>query len=467
MNLTPQSLAPANSAPPAPPATAGGRVWRVGTLVYTGSSLAALYAWLLWGDFAWQLKERTGPMVQVMLGKYQASDFLTAIFMISLPAIISMTVGPIVGYWSDRHRGPRGRRIPFLLATTPIAALALVGVGCGPLIGGWLHEYMAWAPESRYVTILSVMAAFWTLFEIATVTANTVFGGLINDVVPRELIGRFFGLFRVISLGVGILLYYFVMGYSKEYYMAILVTVAAVYALGFSMMCLKVKEGEYPPVEIEKGARRQGFFEAVKGFFRCCFADPYYLTVFGFMALAVTSFIPINLYMVFAAQSFGLSLDTYGKYMALMFAGSLLIAYPLGCLADRFHATRVGLTCLVCYALATGSAFFFVQGPLSFGVMLVAHGVLSACYNTGVSALGQMLFPKDKFGQFAAAATFLASLASIIASPLVGLLLGWLGRDYRFTFGLSCLLALFALLLGSLMYRQFRALGGPKNYEAP
>ena len=36
------------------------------------------YGWLWWGDFSWQLKDRTGPIVQVMLGLFKASDFLTA-----------------------------------------------------------------------------------------------------------------------------------------------------------------------------------------------------------------------------------------------------------------------------------------------------------------------------------------------------------------------------------------------------
>jgi hypothetical protein len=37
------------------------------------------------------------------------------------------------------------------------------------------------------------------------VIANAVFGGLINDVVPPALIGRFFGLFRAVSLLAGII----------------------------------------------------------------------------------------------------------------------------------------------------------------------------------------------------------------------------------------------------------------------
>ena len=459
------------AAPVAPPkSVAGGKsqeVWRIGTLTYTRGGLAALYGWLLWGDFSWQLKERTGPMVQVMLGNFKASDFLTALFMYSLPAAITMTVGPIVGHWSDNHRSRRGRRIPFLLVTTPIAGLALIGVAFSPLIGSWIQTHMGWAASARNPTVLAAMAIFWTCFEIATVTANTVFGGLINDVVPRELIGRFFGLFRVISLGVGIGLFYYGMGFVREHYLPILTALASVYTVGFTLMCLRVKEGDYPPVRRDGPQGVRGLLNSIRSFGRDCFAHPYYLTVFVFIALAVTSFIPVNLYMVFAAEHFGLSLASYGKYMAILFAGSLVMAYPLGWMADRFHATRVGLSCLAIYAAVTGCAFFLVRGPLSFGLMLVAHGVLSACYNTGVSALGQMLFPKERFAQFAAAAAFMTSLASIVASPLVGLLLDHLGRDYRYTFGLSCLLALVALWLGAVMYRRFRACGGPDHYIAP
>ena len=157
-----------NAAPVAPPKSDasdnGQEVWRVGTLTYTRGGLAALYGWLLWGDFSWQLKERTGPMVQVMLGNFKASDFLTALFMFSLPAAITMTAGPIVGHWSDNHRSRHGRRIPFLLVTTPIAGLALIGVAFSPLIGGWVHAQLGWAASVRNPTVLAVMAIFWTCF---------------------------------------------------------------------------------------------------------------------------------------------------------------------------------------------------------------------------------------------------------------------------------------------------------------
>lgn len=92
-----------------------------------------------------------GPMAQWYLKHLEVPNYLLALLISSFPALVGLILGPIISVKSDRHRGPRGRRIPFLLLTTPIAATA-------------------------------------------------VLGGLVNDVVPRELLGHFYGLFRAVSL---------------------------------------------------------------------------------------------------------------------------------------------------------------------------------------------------------------------------------------------------------------------------
>ena len=111
--------------------------------------------------------------------------------------------------------------------------------------------------------------------------------------------------------------------------------------------------------------------------------------------------------------------------------------------------------------------FFWIKDPLSFGIVFLVHGVLSGCYFTGAAALGQMLFPKLKFAQFASAAGLILALCNIAFGPLLGLLLDWLGHDYRYTFGMGCLVGLAALLVGIIVYRRFMALGGPQHYVAP
>jgi hypothetical protein len=47
------------------------------------------------------------------------------------------------------------------------------------------------------------------------------------------------------------------------------------------------------------------------------------------------------------------------------------------------------------------------------------------------------------------------------------MLLDWLGHEYRYTFGLGCLIGLFGLLLNIVVYRRFMALGGPQGYKPP
>jgi MFS family permease len=460
--------APAPSPDSTPPGPTRPKLWRVGTLTYTTAGLVVLFCWLLWGDFAWMLKERSAsPVVQIMLRKFKASDFLTGLFLLSLPAAIGLLLGPVVSYRSDRHRGRWGRRIPYLLVTTPIAAGAMFGLAFSPAIGSWLHAHMGWSPESLNFTIIVVLGLSWTVFEFATITANAVFGGLLNDVVPHEVIGRFFGIFRAVSLLTGMFFNYYLIGHAQQNYLPILVGLGTVYGVGFFLMCLRVREGQYPPPEEMAAGQPPGLVSAARSYLRDCFTKPYYLLVFGAMGLSTLSFTPVNLFGVYSAESFGLTMESYGKYIVVTYACSLLLAYPLGWMADRVHALRMAIGAIVLYALVMLAGWFGIVGPRSYGVVFLIHGVVAGCYFTGAASLGQMLFPKLKFAQFASAGGLIFGVVNIVFGPAMGILLDWLGHDYRYTFGAGALIALAALAVNLMVYRRFMALGGPRGYVAP
>src|SRR5271167_3022968 len=96
------------------------KTWRAGTLVYTTVGLVALFLWLVGGDFAMALRDRgNGAVFQLLIKEYGASDTFTAVLMSSIPSAFALLLGPVISYKSDRHRGKWGRRIPFLLASTP------------------------------------------------------------------------------------------------------------------------------------------------------------------------------------------------------------------------------------------------------------------------------------------------------------------------------------------------------------
>lgn len=454
----------------APPAEA--KVWRIGTLTYTAGGLAILFCWLLWGDFAWSMKERSiASVVQLMLKQMGASDMIAGLLIGSLPSAVTMLLGPVVSYRSDRHRSRWGRRIPYLFATTPIAVFSMAGLAFSPHLAQWAHAVLGEFSPGVFPVSMLIFGSFWTIFEIATVTANAVFTGLINDVVPAAFLGRFYGCFRALSLIAGMVFNYWMLGKAESYSAAIFIGVALLYGVGFTMMCFKVKEGEYPlvPMKAEKalhGSHRR-FTGAVQEYFRECFGSRYYLWVFLGLTASTLAFVPVNLFSVFFAKSLGIDMQVYGSYIALTFFISLLFSYPLGWLADRVHPLRASLGLLVFYCIAALWGGFAIDGKERFAIFFVAHSVLSGSFFTCSASLAQRLFPHSRFTQFASAAGFLTAFGSMLLGPALGGYLDHTGHVYKQTYLASGLLAFIALVVLGVVHQSWVALGGAKNYVAP
>jgi MFS family permease len=444
-----------------PPRERVGRLWRVNTLTYSTCGLLVLFCWLLGGDFAWSMRERTSPaLMQLLFNKYSGSDVVTGLLFSSLPTGLGLILGPIVGYRSDRLRTPWGRRLPILLGTTPfiVAAMTVLAVSepLGILLKGLLGAY----------STIAVLAIGWTIFEIACIVANTVFGGLINDVVPQEVIGRFYGAFRALSLVAGIAVFGHMDAHMLSHYRAIFLGVAMLYGVGFSVMCLRVKEGGYPP-PTDPSISGQGFLAAAASYLRDGFGHSYYRVYFLFAGVGGLVALPFNLYSIFYARSMGMDMGWYFHCLALTYAVSLVLAYPLGILADRLHPLRVSIAALVIYAGAMAWGAFFTHNASEFAVTLVAHGVLSGAYFTSCASLGQRLLPREKFTELSSAGGVLGSFLAMAFVPILGGMLDHARHAYRITSQAGLILAVLAVICGLQLYRRFAPLGGEQNNVAP
>jgi MFS family permease len=470
------------------------KVWTVGTLSYASGGIIILFFWLLWGDFSWSMRDRSvGPMAQWYLNDIKVPNLLFGLLMSSFPALAGLILGPIISVKSDRHRGRWGRRIPFLLVTTPIAALGMIGLAFTPVMARWLHSLgqpghplgsrlhealggsVAGARvlslvENEMVVSLVCFGVFWAAFEFATIAGQSVFGGLINDVVPKELLGRFYGLFRAVSLIDGMIFNFWIMGHVPTHFTIIMTVIGIFYVLSFMWVCFKVKEGKYPPPPPpEPGSNTWlgGFAGGAKMYLRECFTKSYYLWVFVMLMAAAVSFLPINVFAIPYAKSLELSMDTYGKFLALTYLISLCLAYPLGWLADRFHPLSVSIGSLTGYVIVTAWGFAYATNQTTFLIAWILHGVLSGTYFTSAASIGQRLYPHEKFAQFASAASILAAPVNMAVAPLVGWVVDWGHNDYRYTFAGGCLLSSFALFAAFKVHSRFMKLGGPKGYVAP
>ncbi len=486
---------PSSDSAPEPAQPSGTpKTWKVGTLTYTTGGLTVLFLWLLWGDFAWAMRDRSiVGMASWYLSSLQVPNWVFGILMSSFPGAVSLLLGPIISLKSDRHRGKWGRRIPFLLVTTPIAALGMVGLALTPVLSKWLHSLgqadsvfgaklhlwlgdSGWgagllsALENETVVAVLCFTVFWAAFEFATIAGQSVFGGLINDVVPQALLGRFYALFRAISLIDGMIFNYWIMGHVPDHFTLILATIGIFYGVAFMWVCLKVKEGGYPPpppLDPNQTTWARGFIAGARTYLQECFKHPYYLRVFILMMAATMAFLPINTFALPYAKSLAVDMKTYGSYLALTFMISLGLAFPLGWLVDRVHPLRVVAGSLAGYLLVTIAATFLVKDASTFLFFWVAHGVLSGCYFTSAASLGQRLFPREKFAQFASAALLFAAPMHMGLAPLVGLIIDRTGDVYRHAFTAGGVLAFISLLAAWSVYGRFKKFGGPKNYVAP
>ncbi|HLP24603.1 MAG TPA: MFS transporter, partial [Acidobacteriota bacterium] len=260
---------------------------------------------------------------------------------------------------------------------------------------------------------------------------------------------------------------YWLFGKAETHYTEIFLGIGLLYGIGFTAMCLKVKEGNYPPPPPVPPSRAGGLVAAVKTYFRESFSQPYYLWIYASIAFTWMALLSVNLFNLYFAKKVNMSMDTYGKYLAATFLISFLLSYLLGILADKFHPLRMGLVTLSIYIVVTLAGGLFANDAPSFGIALIAYGVTSGAWQTSTASITLKLFPQARFAQFDSARALVSSFGMMAVGPGLGWFLDRNGHDYRHVYLASAGLAALALLSAWMVYRRFMKLGGPSGYVAP
>ncbi|MBO5763104.1 MAG: MFS transporter, partial [Lentisphaeria bacterium] len=373
------------------------KVWTNGTLTYTTAGVVVLFCWLLWGDFAWGLKERAvGFVAGLMVKSYGISNFWYAILITAYPCFTNTFLMPAISFWSDRHRGRLGRRIPFLLFTTPFVVLGLAGLSVTPMLGEWLQGMIGVEKISLNMCRLIFFAISWAILDFGTTLTNAIFIALANDVVPTKLIGRFLAMFRMMSLCCAVIFNYWLMGYAETHATYIFAGLAVFYGVGLYSLCLKVKEGQYPP-PAEDSSKPRNLKDAIKIYFRECFTLPYYRwAIIGFV-LCRHSVLAVNTYVIFYAKDLGMTMDRFGKLLAMIFLGAFILSFLWGWLADKFHPIRVGICGIGVLMLVQALGGFFITDVTTFIIVYALHETVIMSFNTLTASYPQRIFPKALF----------------------------------------------------------------------
>lgn len=262
--------------------TVGDEKFRVGTLLYSRAGLFMLFGWLLWGDFCFTLFETIGgPNILglYLQDNYHVSNKTVNIMFNIIPQLIGVIVGPILSFKSDRHRSRWGRRIPYMMWTTPFLCFFAAAIGYSDEIMIFVKNHVQQNSFLSPVTAAMILISFLVIgFSFFNEFVNTVYWYLFADVVPPACMGRFLGLFRLVGAAAGFLFNLSIAGYQLTHMRAIHVGVAALYFVGFTLMCVFVKEGKYPPVA--DVTEKTTFLEQVKIYFRECFTHKIYILIY-------------------------------------------------------------------------------------------------------------------------------------------------------------------------------------------
>lgn len=447
------------------------KVYRAGSLTYTAAGVATLFVWLLWGDFCFTVFESIfSKFLPLYLHDLQASNTLVGILTGSTGAVVNVMFLPSISMASDRHRSRRGRRIPFLLWTTPGAVGALVLIGLSTEIGGALKAALAWLPwpVSLSAVILSVLCVFVLAYHFFNMVLVNLYQCLLRDVVPAPLMARFLALFRVVGTVGTFFFSWYVFPHVVEHRIAVCVGVGVTYLLAFTLMCWRVKEGEYPPPPPRDEV--PSFARSYLVYFRELLSVPLYrnfVLMFAFVTTASTCASPFVT--LFTRSTLNLSMSDMGQVLAWGGLGSAITYVPIGYLCDKFAPMRVAVVSLSSLMLSWALGYFVVRGHTSWLVYWVIVSMLpSVAWNLSFTALTMQIFPAAKFGQLSSGLSVLGyGGASIVGSFFAGRFIDLVGGDYRMIFVWA--FAWFVAAVGAmlLVYRGWRRCGGPDNYVPP
>ena len=427
-----------------------------------------LSLWLLGGDFAFSFFEAVfGRFLPIYLKDLQASNTLIGVMTGSFAGLVNVLFLPGISRWSDNFRGPRGRRIPFLMVVTPIVACALILVGFAPEIGGWIFaRCSALLPASVtkgafVLGLLSLLVVSYHFFNMILVNA---YNWLIRDVVPLAVMARFLASFRFVATVSTIFFLWFVFPNLLQHRREIFLAIGLFYAVAFLIMCLRVKEGEYPP----PSNHRSGLLRTFAVYFRECLQVPlyrYFLLVYLLGAVSLNC--AGHFITLFAREGLKLDMGRLGHIFSWTAVVTALVAFPVGWLCDRFSAVRIMLGAVIVICVGSVCAYLAVDSQGSYLVYSLLFAVPQLGWHLGGTATAMSLFPPGKFGQFSGAMNVFSCGGYIIGNALMGMIMDFFHSDYHIAFLWTATFSAAAIMLMILVVRHWKRHGGPDNYVAP
>ncbi|MBO5725080.1 MAG: MFS transporter [Lentisphaeria bacterium] len=428
--------------------------YTAGTLHYSTLGIVRTIFFLLWGTFFFALLEYVlvPTLLPLSFKQLGTSGALMGIMLGSVPSAINFFMNPILSTMSDRTRTKLGRRIPYLLYTIPLVTLSCVALGWIPELTLLFCKVIPADPKSTALVLLCILTV---IFYVTGLFGGSIGCYLPPDVLPFSFIGRFQAASSIVISGASFAFNYYLMPYAQTHSKWLFTGIGIAFAFCYGLMCIMVKEGEYPPPEKEDGGEKSSLagkvFRSFTGYFKECFSEHFFVLLFMGIAVTQVSTRCRGIFnIIFATKDLALTTAQYGYITAVGSLVSLGVSLCGIFWIDRVNPLLVYMGSGIPILLLNVWGFFAVHDYQSFFLVGVMITIAYSVQNLGFVPAMMLVLPKEKFGQYSSANAMVCCIVSILGSYFCGIAVDCFGN--RFIYGWDFF---FTILATAILWKNY------------
>ena len=374
--------------------------------------------------------------VPIFLRDYVLPWWLVGLVM-TFDNILGITLLPYIGQLSDGTRTRFGRRMPYIMIGTPIAALFVLAIP-------FIHLNL-----EHVGSTMALMMACIIVMNVAMAIFRTPTVALMPDITPSVLRSKANGIINLMG-GLGTSIAFLIGGMLFARNAAYPFALAAIVLLiAESIVVWRVKEPqEYTmPQEQARPALLQSLHDTIGNVIEIwrapeesalfiCLAIFCWFMAYNAVEAFWTSYGREVIYaaeIASGAMSSGQAVARSTAQLTYLSVAFLLFALPAGFVATRFGRKRTILTGLGLLAVLW-LGLLLIPNPLYVTVALIISGIAWACVNINSLPIMADLAPLDKVGAYTGLYYFFSMLAASTSPTIVGWLMDLVGIKVMFLF---------------------------------
>jgi Na+/melibiose symporter-like transporter len=421
--------------------------WQVILVLLIGAGAIDGFMWYLYNTYIPLYLQGGNPNFQADVIGFGLTPKSIGIILV-LDNIAAFLLAPVIGAWSDGYRGRFGRRMPFVVATVPLAALALAVVP-------FIYKAIPAELSGQFTLLLPLFIAFFLMLILVLVplgVARTPIDALVYDLAPSKdrtkarSLGIILATLLAIGLGIGGSILYDI-NITLPFIMALLVTLILV---GIGMLTIKEVKGNQIGVidELENSQNETGLkrtLSVVRSFPEQNKRSILFMTLNIFLGMFGFSLIQAFI-SSYNMAAMGATQAKAGLPFLIAGGTLMLTSFPAALLANKIGRKRTMMIGCLGWAIAALLIFLFPSDGLFIPLIIVVAFFYTLWFvNSFVTLIDAA--PDDKTIGTMTALTAMANMAGMSVGPaLTGIVIEASGYNYGMIFLVQVIVVLLAFL---------------------